>query len=70
MPRYTDHVYSRGFRKQGQFAEALDVIYVKKTVGILSLYDFCRFLHGLDGADLIIYMHDGDQDGVVPEGIA
>ncbi len=37
---------------------------------LLLLGDLADFLNGLDGADFVVAVHDGHQDGIIPDGIS
>ena len=50
-------------------AEPLHRVHVKEHGGILRLDQAADLLDGLDRADLVVGMHDGDKDRVIPDRV-
>ena len=50
-------------RMKEDFAKGLDTICMEKGVGVFLLDKFTDFSQGINGSQLIVDMHDTDQDG-------
>ena len=57
------------FGADHELSVGLDGVHVKQGGGVLPADQGADVLHRLHCADLIVHVHDGDQDGVRPDGL-
>ena len=63
-----DQVRPQGLGGKGDFQEALDRVGVENGVGAQLAGELCHLLNRHDGAHLVVHHHDGNQNGVLPQG--
>ena len=61
------HVYAKLLWIDIHFSIRLDCIYMNQCIRILFLNKLCSFCNRLDGSDFIIYLHEGNQNGIRPD---